>query len=380
MTGPGPETPGDPADTLAVPGSESSLAPGPAPVAPASGYALGPWGPPLGHRDGPRAPGLFRFAIEGRRAPALFVAGWIATVVGAGLALVGFLGGAGTGAAVLLLLGLALLSLGLVLLGGSQAIERRAVGEAYAGPSPMLLFGTIIVVTIVVAGVVGTLLSLAGFTLPESDRPIGDLISVVIQGLVFVGLVRLMVVGTGAVSWREMGLAVPLPRAGAALLLGASIAVPVILLTGLVAAAVSSLIPELPPSPLPPTGTASGLILHLLAGSVVAPLAEETVFRGAMLTAWARTVGVRSAIVRSAILFALAHALTVSGSSFGQAAGLAVVATVARIPVALALGWIYARTGTLWASIGLHATFNGVLILLSEVVPAAPAALLLVVR
>jgi membrane protease YdiL (CAAX protease family) len=37
-----------------------------------------------------------------------------------------------------------------------------------------------------------------------------------------------------------------------------------------------------------------------------------------------------------------------------------------RIPIALTLGWIFVRTGSLWASIGLHATFNGILITLAE--------------
>lgn len=328
----------------------------------------------------PHAPGIFRFSLEGRHAPALFVGGWIGTVLGGGLTLVGLLGGAGTGAAVLLLLGLAILSVGLVLLGGSQAIERRAAGEPYPGPSPILLFVAIVAVTLVVAGVVGTVLSLAGVRLPDSERPLGDLISVVIQGVVFVGMVRLLVVGTGAISWAEMGLMLPPRRIPGMVLLGAAVALPVIVLTGLVAGAILPFIPEVPPSPLPPTGTASGIVLHLLAGAVVAPIAEETVFRGAMLTAWARGAGVTSAIVRSAVLFALAHALTISADTFSQAAGLAVVATVARIPVALALGWVYARTGTLWASIGLHATFNGILIVLSEIGLAAPTAVFLLTR
>ena len=42
-----------------------------------------------------RAPGLFRFSIEGRQAPAIFVGGWLGTIVGTALALVGFLSGQG---------------------------------------------------------------------------------------------------------------------------------------------------------------------------------------------------------------------------------------------------------------------------------------------
>jgi len=85
-------------------------------------------------------------------------------------------------------------------------------------------------------------------------------------------------------------------------------------------------------------------------------------------------VGARGAIVRSAILFAAAHALGISGTNFGDAAGLALVASLARLPVALALGWIYVRTGTIWGSIGLHAAFNAILIAVSEAGLAAPTA------
>jgi uncharacterized protein len=320
------------------------------------------------------APGLFHFALEGRHAPALFVAGWLGTILGGGLTAVAFLSAAGLATGILFLAGLALLSVGLVMLGGSQAIERRTAGEAYAGPSPILLFLAIVAVTLLVAAIVGIVLDLLGITL---DRPIGDLFSVVLQAAVFVGVVRLMVVDAGAIAWRDMGL--PLPAAGAAraLATGALLALPVILVTGLVAAILVPLVGQTPPSPLPPTGTAAGFGLHLLAGGAVAPFSEEVVFRGAALTAWLRTTGPRSAILRSAILFAAAHALGIGGSSFGQAFGLALVATVARLPVAIALGWIYVRTGTIWASIGLHATFNAILIAISEVGLAAPTALLL---
>ena len=37
-----------------------------------------------------------------------------------------------------------------------------------------------------------------------------------------------------------------------------------------------------------------------------------------------------------------------------------------RLPVALALGWLFLRRGSIWASFGLHAAFNGVLLVLAE--------------
>lgn len=319
-----------------------------------------------------RPPGLFRIALEGRQAPALFVGGWLGTIVGVALVLVGLLSGTGLAAGALLLVGFGLLSAGLVLLGGSQAIERRAADEPYAGPSPVLLFLAIVAVTLFVAGIVGTILELLGVTL---DRPIGDLLSVALQAAVFLGVVRLMVVGTGAIGWSEMGLRAKPGSALGGLITGAAFALPVVFLTGIVAYALVQIVGETPPSPLPPTGTAAGLGLHLVAGAGIAPFAEEVVFRGAALTAWLRTVGPNQAIVRSAILFAVAHALGITGQSFGQAFGLAVVASIARLPVALALGWIYVRTGTIWSSIGLHAAFNAILIAVSESGLAAPTAM-----
>jgi membrane protease YdiL (CAAX protease family) len=340
LTEPAPEAP--------APDSSSAIAPGPA-----------------------HAPGLFRFALEGRQAPALFVAGWLGTIVGTAIAAIGLLSAAGVATAVLLLIGSAVLSVGLVMLGGSQAIERRAAAEAYAGPSPVVLFLAIVTITLFVAGIVGTILDALGVTL---DRPVGDLFSVALQAAIFVGVVRLMVVGPGAVTWAEMGFTADSGRILGGLLNGAVLAIPVIVLTGLVAAVLVPLVGAAPPSPLPPTGTASGFGLHLLAGAGIAPFAEEVVFRGAALTAWLRTVGARGAIVRSAILFAAAHALGISGTNFGDAAGLALVASLARLPVALALGWIYVRTGTIWGSIGLHAAFNAILIAVSEAGLAAPTA------
>jgi membrane protease YdiL (CAAX protease family) len=43
------------------------------------------------------------------------------------------------------------------------------------------------------------------------------------------------------------------------------------------------------------------------------------------------------------------------------------VAFLARVPVALALGWLFDMRRSIWASIGLHAAFNGILLVLAEV-------------
>lgn len=307
--------------------------------------------------------GLFRFTIEGRQAPGLFVAGWVALLVGGSAAFVGLLSGQTVAGAVLFILGLVGVLVALILLGGSQAIERRHAGLAYPGPSPVLTFLAVVAGWYLVAIAVVTPLQLAGV---EIGGPALALLGVAIQGLVVVGILRLMVVGPGALSWRDMGVRRPDLAALRDLAWGAVFAAPVIVVTGVAVLALVGLIGQQPTSPLPPTGTPSGLALNLVAGAVIAPLYEELFFRGFTLTAWRRMAGVRAAIVRSAILFALIHAIDQTGATFAEAVGVAVVAAVARLPVALVLGWVFDRRGSLWASIGLHATFNAILLVIAE--------------
>jgi membrane protease YdiL (CAAX protease family) len=315
-----------------------------------------------------RSLGLTTFTIEGRRAPALFVVGWLAVIAAVGLASLALFATAGPGGSVFWFLTFLAASVGLILLGGSQALERRGAGNAYAGPSPMLVLLAAVSVTQVAGFAIGVPLQALGVAVP---RPIGDLVAVAVQALVFVFVVRVMVVGAGALAWRDMGLGADRRTALRNASAGALYAGPVIFVTTLFALAAVAIVGVVPASPLPPTGTVAGLLAHLLAGAVIAPMAEELLFRGFALTAWQRTIGSRGAIVRSSVVFVLAHVLLVGGDTFGEAVKLAFVAGVVRIPVAFALGWIYVRTRSLWASIGLHATFNAILIVLAELGAAA---------
>jgi membrane protease YdiL (CAAX protease family) len=307
--------------------------------------------------------GLTTFTLEGRHAPGLFVVGWLAMLVGVGLTATVALGIPGLAGSVLSLVSLFALSIGLVLLAGSQTIERRAAGAAYAGPSPLLVLLAVLPISRLVAFVVGLPLLAVADRIPLA---LGDLLAVIVQGIVFFSVVRLTIVGPGVLRWSEMGWVGDRAAAVRALLGGAVFAGPVILVTSAVASFAVGLAGVAPPSPLPPTGTSFGLVLHLLAGAAVAPIAEELLFRGFALTAWRRLVGVRGAIVRSSIVFVLAHVLFVSGDTFGETIRIALVAGVVRIPVAIALGWLFVRTGSIWGPIGLHAAFNGILIAFAE--------------
>jgi membrane protease YdiL (CAAX protease family) len=79
-------------------------------------------------------------------------------------------------------------------------------------------------------------------------------------------------------------------------------------------------------------------------------------------------IGARFSIVgpSGALFFAVVHVLTISGGTAGEALSLALIGFVTRIPVALALGWLFLRRGSIWAPIGLHAAFNAILLILGE--------------
>ena len=306
---------------------------------------------------------LTTFTIEGRQAPGLFVVGWLATLIGIGLTATVAFGVTGLAGLVISIGSLLALSLGLVLLAGSQTIERRAVGAAYAGPSPLLALLAVVAISRLVGFVVGLPLLAVADRIPVA---LGDLFAVVIQGVVFFGVVRLLIVGPGVLRWSDMGWVGDRIAVRRALVWGAVSSAPVLVVTGAVAYITVGLAGVLPPSPLPPTGTIAGLVLHLVAGAAVAPIAEELLFRGFALTAWRRVVGARGAIVRSSIVFVLAHVLFISGDTFGETVRIALVAGLVRIPVAVALGWLFVRTGSIWGPIGLHAAFNAILIVAAE--------------
>ena len=310
-------------------------------------------------------PGASYFSIEGRQAPALFVVGWLASLLGAGVVVIAIMADRGLASTLVALGGVVLLSIGLVAAAGSQGIERRARGMAgYAGPSPLLVFAASIPVSILAIVVLALPLAAAGVAL---DGPLGALLSVALQAGVYVGLIRLLVVDTGALDWGAMGVRRIDFAAVAEMAGGALWAVPVIVLTIPISVIVLAVFPVTPQSPLPPSGTAAGFALSLLAGVVVAPFGEELLFRGFATTAWVRDLGIRGGLVRAALLFALAHVLTISSSTLGDAFGLAVVGFVTRVPIALALGWLFTRRGTVWSSFGLHATFNLVLLVIAQV-------------
>jgi membrane protease YdiL (CAAX protease family) len=315
----------------------------------------------------PPRPGGSLFTIEGRAAPGLFVVGWLASILGLGLVLVGAVAGSSL---FLYFLGPAFLTVGLVAGAGNQAIERRVRGEPYPGPSPYLVFAAAVAAVYAVGSIVGLGLHLLTGTSTLPDYLI-RFIGVSLQAAVFVGIVRLTVVGSQALSWQEMGWHRPNVTAMRDLAYGAFFSLPVIGVTTILAAILVQAFQVAPEAPLPATGVAAGLVIQLLAGAIIAPIAEETLFRGFAISAWQRTVGTRGAIVRASLLFALAHVLNVTADNAGQAVGLIVVGFVSRLPVAFVLGWLFVARRSNWAPLGLHMAFNGILLVLGEIATSA---------
>ena len=324
--------------------------------------AAGPQAPPP---QAPRPPGSTIFSLEGRAAPGLYLVGWLASVLGlAVLAAVMLSVPTGTGALVLALTASALLSVGFVAAAGAQGMERRARGAAYSGPSPILVFAASLPVALPLAIIALRLAEMGGV---DPASPLGSVIGQAILVLGLAALVRLLVVGPGALSWAEMGISrLAARRALRDFASGAVLALPVILVTAIVSGVLVSLLRTQPESPLPFTREAGGIALNFLAAVVIAPIGEELFFRGFALTAWERSVGARRGLIRAALFFALVHILTVSGPTFPEALGRAIIGFAARLPVAFALGYVFLQRRSIFAPIGLHAVFNGLLLLLAQ--------------
>jgi len=98
-----------------------------------------------------------------------------------------------------------------------------------------------------------------------------------------------------------------------------------------------------------------GLLLGVMAVAVVvvAPLAEEMLFRGYLYPVLKRFSGVSFGCVMSGLIFATAHQ------------ELAALPSLFFLGVLLAL--LYERSGSIWAPIGMHALFNATTVVLSLV-------------
>ena len=341
------------------------------------------------------------FSRAGRAAPRLYATGWILTVTG--LAVLGALVAAAIAGIELSLpsfVGVAIveatllsLAAGLTAAAAAQTLQRRADGWAdYFGPSPFLLTAALIL--ILSALPMRTVLSHLGIDIESSG---GSLLGLLVYLVGYVTMVHLLVVRTGALSWHdvvrpaklalgrddlELGPGGPvseedrlnatpaavrvLKDVGWALLL----LVPVILATVVLLAVLMSVLglterDIAPSSPVPTATSFLDRLYALIAVAVVAPIGEETFFRGFATNAWARSLKRHRAILQAGLFFAAIHVINVDLGDSGTALRVAVVAFGARIPVSIALAWLYVRRRSIVASGALHSAYNGTLVILS---------------
>jgi membrane protease YdiL (CAAX protease family) len=92
------------------------------------------------------------------------------------------------------------------------------------------------------------------------------------------------------------------------------------------------------------------ILLFGLLGVLVAPLVEETIFRGFLYPVIARRFGIAAGVAITGTLFGLMHAAQLWGG-WGQIALLILVGVV--------LTWVRARTETVAASYFVHLGYNG---------------------
>ena len=310
-------------------------------------------------------PGLLQLA--GREAPALYVIGLFFAVVGAG-ALVAGVAGAGVGLA---LLALVFIGVGGIALSGASALQRRVDTPVagWRGPGPLAIFWTTIPWALLAQVLVAALLTALGAASSLSS-PLGTLALAAASNLATVLIIGLVVVGSGAVRWRDLLLAtpaaspssLPLPdrRGGLVgdLFWGVALALPILTAAGLFATLVMNGTGLSAPIVLPPALSATDLAANVLTAGLIAPIGEELLYRGVIAQAWARQSSARRAILFSAVLFAFAHTLTVGGTSVADAVSVAAVAFIVRLPLGIALGWLWIRRRSLIATIALHAAYN----------------------
>ncbi len=229
------------------------------------------------------------------------------------------------------------------------------------GWSPLLAFG--VVVAVAMAAGLAALAPLVALGVDPAGS-VGTAVSAALTTLAFVGTVWALVVRTGALAWGDMGLARPSRRALADMAAGTLLAVPLVVVE-LVIMVLLVAVAGTPSSPLPPASSAPEAALDLLVAAVLAPIGEEVFFRGYATSVWARSAGPGRAIARGALFFAFAHIATLLATTSSTGLAAAVGQFLALVPAGLVLGWVFLTRRSLWASIGLHGAYNGLIVLIA---------------
>ncbi len=265
---------------------------------------------------------------------------------------------------------LLLLIFGLASAAGYQAVARRSRATGFRGPSPFVLFA----LQVVLVNTVSLVLIALGIDLATTGP--GFLLAAVLLFAGYVAVVWLFGIRTGALTLADMGLVrrPGLDRIAVDVLGGAGLMLAVALGASLVGGLIARLIDTSAPEVVPLPTSGADVLFVILAAVILIPIGEELLFRGYSIPAWSRDLGVRSALLRSTIFFALVHIITITSPTFVDGAKQALLVVLVIGPVGFALGWLFVRRGLL-AAIAGHAAFNlfGVLIMiLAQNLPEIP--------
>ncbi len=270
---------------------------------------------------------------------------------------------------------LLLLSAGFIGLNGASALQRvvDTPKESWRGPGPLATFWAVIPLAILApAPLILILQPFGGF---DQLEPAATTLALALTtSLATTLLVAITVVGTNAARWSDLFGQHHVPsanlppadrRGGHAgdIALGLATALLIVVAAALFSALLIQTTGATPESPLPPSRDNSALLFNLLSAALIAPIGEEILYRGVIAQAWGRQSGPRRAIIFSAIVFAFAHTLNIGGDSVGDALVTAAVAFAIRLPLGLALGWLWVRRQSLLATIVLHAAYNALLVI-----------------
>jgi membrane protease YdiL (CAAX protease family) len=350
------------------------------------------------------------FSLKGRASPRLYVLGLVGglpCIAALLLYLVGYTAGfklaAGPLPSWLLIEAVSTIAaIGLVAWAVAQARQRRADGWLdYNGPSPWLTLGAFVAATMAIDLPIEAVLKAQGVDLQAPPAAV-TLLMLLTYLATYIGLVHLLAVRTGALTWRDIacprrlapstddwGSSVPLTawtrglaatvgswRSRTSKVLAGDILVPLALVLPLLIASnllsagmllVLGLNPtDISPDAVKPATDLDRLLVFITVG-IVAPIGEEIFFRGFATNAWGRSLSRNSTIIRASLFFAFVHVMNTVGASTDASVSwrVALFNFGARIPVAFALTWLYMRPRSIVASGTLHAGYNSLIALIS---------------
>jgi membrane protease YdiL (CAAX protease family) len=373
-----------------------------------------PWGyvsvPPIAPVLEP--PGRFHpqwrrsvLSLKGRASPHLYLLGLILGLPGLAALLLFWLG-ARSGlhltemqipAPLLVEIVSALAAVGLLGACIAQARQRRADGwRDYAGPAPLLAGAALIALVTCLYLPVEFGLSEAGIHLSVG---LSTLLQVLIYLATYAGVVHLVAVRTGALTWRDIlrprklapsqdawhtapkpaivvdpwGRPTGVWRSRVAggyvgdVLWALALLLPLFFITALLSALLAvalGLRSSDLTSPVTTTVTDLDRWITILAVAVLVPIGEEIFYRGLAANAWGRSLSRNSAIVRSALFFAAVHILNTTSTEAGLSLRSAFFNMAVRVPIAIALTWLYMRRRSLVSSATLHGSYNGLIVMI----------------